>query len=115
MPPKTAAVKARSPASKPRSNLTLLKYRPKIMPPAAASTAPMKNVAEIVRLMSMPMSWAASRSWAVARIALPSFALLIKSESKITRTIAVRITTMSLAPIEAEPTSESRVSGSTSG
>ena len=41
----------------------------------------MKKVAEIVRLMSMPMSWAASRSCAVARMALPSLLRLMKSAS----------------------------------
>ena len=69
-----------------------------MMPPAPARTAPMKNVAEIVRLMSMPISCAASRSWAVARIALPSLVRLMKTASRATSTAEVTMTKMSLKP-----------------
>ena len=58
----------------------------------------MKNVAAMVRLMSMPISCAASRSWAVARIALPSFVRLMKTASRETRMTAVTKTKTSLKP-----------------
>ena len=41
------------------------------MPAAPARAPAMRKVSEIVRLTSMPMRPDASRSWAVARIALP--------------------------------------------
>ena len=75
----------------------------------------MKNVAAMVRLMLTPISWAASRSWAVARIALPSLELLTKVVSTITSTIASAMTIRSLAPIDAEPPREIRPDGSRSG
>ncbi len=59
----------------------------------------MKKVAAIVRLMSMPISCAASRSWAVARIALPSFVRLMKSESITTRKMVTTTTNTSLMPM----------------
>ena len=43
----------------------LPKYRPWTTPAAPASAEPMKKVSAIVRLMSTPISWAASRSCAV--------------------------------------------------
>lgn len=45
----------------------------------------MKNVAAIVRLMSIPISCAASRSCAVARIAFPSF---VRSTNKLSATMS---------------------------
>ena len=56
----------------------------------------MKNVAAMVRLMSMPMSCAASRSCAVARIALPSLVRLMNIASSVTSITAVAITNPSL-------------------
>ncbi len=72
IPPRTAAVNAFRPAKNPRLNWMLPKYRPWITPAAPARAAAMKNVIAIVWLMSTPMSSAASRSWAVERIARPS-------------------------------------------
>ena len=48
-----------------------MKYVTYSTPAAPASAPPSANVNAIVRLTSMPISRAASVSWAVARIALP--------------------------------------------
>ena len=42
-----------------------------MMPAAPASAPPMKKVRMIVFSTLIPIAWAVSRSWAVARIALP--------------------------------------------
>jgi len=63
----------------------------------------MKNVAAIVRLMSIPMSPAASRSWAVARIAFPSFERSTNRLSENISVSAITITAMSLYAIVAPP------------
>ena len=56
----------------------------------------MKKVAAIVRLMSMPIRPAASRSCAVARMALPSFDRSTKRLRPVIRTTAITMTAMSL-------------------
>ena len=50
----------------------------------------------MVRLMSMPISWAASRSWAVARIALPVLVRPMKSCRPSTRGTVTTMTKRSL-------------------
>ena len=61
----------------------------------------MKKVAAIVRLMSIPMRPAASRSCAVARMALPSFDRSTNRLSETIRTTAIAMTAMSLNAIVA--------------
>ena len=58
----------------------------------------MKNVAAMVRLMSIPISCAASRSCAVARIALPSLVRLMNIANSATRIAATTTTKTSLKP-----------------
>ena len=70
----------------------------------------MKNVIAIVRLMSTPMSWAASRSIAVERIARPMRVRLTNSCSAIIRTSATTIMNrltdrISMGPIVDAPAS----------
>ena len=61
----------------------------------------MKKVAAMVWSMSIPMSSEASRSWAVARMALPSRDRSTNSASATTRTSAVTMTMISFVPISA--------------
>ena len=61
-------------------------------PAAPASAEPMKNVTTMTRSTSIPIIAAASRSKAVARIALPSRVRATSSVSATISAIAVRIT-----------------------
>ena len=74
----------------------------------------MKNVAAIVRLMSIPISCAASRSCAVARMALPSFVRLMKIASSVTSIAAATTTNTSLNP-KKTPATVAEAWGSMSG
>ena len=76
------------PAWKPMLNTVMPKYRPWTTPAAPASAEPMKNVRAIVRLMFTPISWAASRSIAVERIARPVLVRGMNSCSAIIRASA---------------------------
>ena len=91
IPPRTAAVNAFRPALKPRLNWIAPKYRPGDHAAAPASADPMKNVIAIVRLMSTPISCAASRSWAVDRIACPS---RVRQTNSCSATISTSATTI---------------------
>ena len=71
MPPSTAAVNAIRPSWKPVSYRLVPIAWMYSTPAAPASAPPRAKVNEIVRLTLMPISRAASWSWAVARIALP--------------------------------------------
>jgi hypothetical protein len=70
IPPRTAAVNAISPSSKPVS-YRMLNWRRKSIPATAASDPASANVTEIVRLTLIPIIAAASRSCAIARIPFP--------------------------------------------
>ena len=70
IPPITAAVKPLSPARKP-IEATVGTRRANSTPAAPASAEPSTNANTITRSMSMPIIAAASRSYDVARIALP--------------------------------------------
>ncbi len=87
IPPITAAVKPFSPALKPISGEASAR-RANITPAAPASAEPMMNVITITRSTSMPIIDAASRSYEVARIALPICVLFTSSVSAIIRTNA---------------------------
>ena len=71
IPPRTAAVNALRPVTKPIRKSIWPKRIPCITPATAARAAPMTKVTTMTRLVSMPMSRAVSGSWAVARMALP--------------------------------------------
>ncbi len=45
-------------------------------PAVPASAAPIPKAMTLIRFTLMPMSWAASRSWAVARMAWPVSVLM---------------------------------------
>ena len=77
----------------------LPKYRPWMTPAGPASAAAMKNVIAIVWLMSTPMSSAASRSWAVERIARPSRVRLTNSWSATISAIAMTTMKMFRTPM----------------
>ena len=64
----------------------------------------MKNVAEMVRLMLMPQSSAAVRSWAVERIALPNRVRRTNSPSANIRNSAIPTTKMSVHATLTPPT-----------
>ena len=68
-------------------------------PADPASAAAMKNVIAIVWLMSTPISSAASRSWAVERIARPSRVRLTNSWSAIISTTATTTMKMFRTPM----------------
>src|SRR2546423_696717 len=74
-----------------------------MMPPAAASAEPMKKVMPMVRLMLIPIRRAASRSWAVARIARPTRVRWMNWLSAIINPSAIRMMKMLPTPIEANP------------
>ena len=66
-----------------------------MMPAAPASIPPSMNVSEIVLLTLMPISRAASGSWAVARIARPGAVRLTNQFSAITSGIITPIASTS--------------------
>jgi hypothetical protein len=78
-------------------------------PAMAASAAPMAKVMEMVRLMLMPMSWAAPRSSDTARMALPIFVLDVKIVS------AVMMMTAAMMVTIASPVTVSRPAASWMG
>ena len=75
----------------------------------------MKKVRAIVRLMSTPISWAASRSWAVERIARPSRVRLTNSWSAIISPTDTEITKMLTTPMLTVPIWILAVGGITCG
>ena len=76
MPPNTAAVKALMPGMEPVVGMSDVLNEQSSTPAMAASAEPMANVAEMVALTLMPMSWAAALSSEQARMALPILLLL---------------------------------------
>ena len=79
----TAAVNAGSnPFSKPIELDTLSNMSPNITPAAPETAEPTKNANAITRSVSMPIIVAASRSTAVARIALPICVRATRSVSR---------------------------------
>ena len=91
MPPNTAAVKALMPGMEPVVGMSDVLNEQSSTPAMAASAEPMANVAEMVALTLMPMSWAAALSSEQARMALPILLLLTKSVSAIMMTIQTEI------------------------
>ena len=77
----------------------LPKYRSWTTPAAPASADPSRKVMAIVRLMSTPISAAASRSEAVERIARPVLVRDTKSWRPIISTTAMTITKMLIQPM----------------
>ena len=75
----------------------------------------MRKVRAIVRLMSTPMSAAASRSCAVERIARPSRVRLTNSCSATIRTTETTMTKMLIQPMLTPPISTRAVGGMTWG
>ena len=96
IPPTTAAVKPFRPARKPMKWKIWLKTSPYITPAAPASDDPMKNVDAITRSVSMPIIDAASRSYAVARIAFPNCVRATKAVSA-TMSAKLPMTTINVA------------------
>ena len=103
IPPRTAAVNAFNPAWNPMLNTVIPKYRPWTTPAAPARADPTKNVRAIVVLMSTPISWAASRSIAVERMARPSRVLPMNSWSVAIRPTARMMTNRLMRLIEKKP------------
>ena len=88
IPPTTAAVKPFSPARNPMKWNTWLKSKPNITPAAPARNEPKKKVDAITRSVSMPIIDAASRSYDVARIALPT---RVRATRKVSRIISATV------------------------
>ena len=70
MPPTTTTMKARSVKSEPIVCVTPPRG-PKSTPLAAAMPAPMPNTTARTTGTGIPIAWAMTRSWVVARIQIP--------------------------------------------
>ena len=73
MPPTTAAVNPFRPAMKPMKWKMRPKTSPVMTPPRRRASDPIRNVVTMTLSTSIPIIAAASRSYDVALIALPSF------------------------------------------
>ena len=103
MPPTTAAVKPFKPAPKPMKWYTRWNTRPTITPAAPASAEPMKNAMTITRSTSMPIIAAASRSYAVARIAFPTRVYDTKTVSAAINATVVTMTMIRISEMFSAP------------
>ena len=84
IPPRTAATKHFNPGRVPENGVTdirSVKYR---MEPIAARKLPIIKVLLIVLFRRTPISWAVSKSFETARMAIPVFVWLIRNISPIT-------------------------------
>jgi hypothetical protein len=103
IPPTTAAVNPFNPAMKPMKWKICVKTSPNITPAAPASAEPMKKVDAITRSASIPIIIAASRSYAVARIAFPSRERRTKTVRTIISRSAPAITKIRVAETNTVP------------
>ena len=96
-PPITAAMNALSTGVKPMYGLIWPAWTAYRSPATAASPAPMANAVATTRLILMPISCAALRSSAAARIESPSVVRVTNTVSRPSRTIpATKLTTLTL-------------------
>jgi len=82
---------------------TVEKRRPSRTPPKPASAEPRRKVTTITRSTSMPMKLAASRSWAVARIAAPKRVLNTKRSRPTMRSTASAMRTSAITGVATLP------------
>ncbi len=91
IPPRTAAVNALMPGTKPMNESTSEKFRANSTPATPASIPPMAKVVTTTRLMLIPIRLAISLSSETARIALPVLVLAMNNRRPTIITIAVRM------------------------
>ena len=114
IPPKTAAVNAFMPGIEPVVGINTGYAEQSRTPAIAAKALPIAKVIEMVRLVFMPISKAASLSSDTARIALPILPFLVKKVSPtIISTQAATVTSDSGVIISLPSNSEIDLNGTT--